>query len=127
MLQMDSFLKLNEDYTSYKNLLNNTNSDKTLFNNIFDDVEIIVDPDLEDESTVDIEDYLNQHILQCRICGNLFPSETILNDEECPICGETSQDGFIYKGKLKRKESSNDEDEDNNDNDDNNNNYEYKP
>ena len=32
---------------------------------IFDDIQIIVDPDLEDESTVDINNYLNKYILQC--------------------------------------------------------------
>lgn len=79
--------------------------------NIFDDVEIIVDPDLEDESTVDINNYLNKFILQCRICGNLFPSDEILdNNSECPICNSKSSNGFIYKGKLLHK--SNDEDDD---------------
>ena len=68
---------------------------------IYDDVEIIIDPKLEDESTVDIAEYFNKHILQCRVCGNMFPSDKILTDEdECPICGETSSDGYIYKGKL---------------------------
>lgn len=71
---------------------------------IYDDIQIIVDPDLEDESTADINDYLNKHILQCRICGNLFPSDEILdNDIECPICDSTSSEGFIYKGKLLKK------------------------
>lgn len=69
---------------------------------IFDNVDIIVDPELEDESTVDINNYLNKIILQCRICGNMFPSNEMLNnDTECPICGEISNDGFIFKGKLK--------------------------
>lgn len=73
-------------------------------NNMFDDVEIIVDPELEDESTVDINDYLNKYILQCRICGNMFPSTDILdNDTECPICDSKSANGFIYKGKLLKK------------------------
>lgn len=83
-------------------------------NNVFDDVEIVVDPELEDESTVDINDYLNKHILQCRICGNMFPSNEILdNDAECPICDSKSPDGFIYKGKLinKKKDDSDNEDE----------------
>lgn len=73
-------------------------------NNIFDNVEIIIDPELKDESTVDINDYLNKFILQCRICGNLFPSEEMLdNDSECPICDSKSQNGFIFKGKLLNK------------------------
>lgn len=71
---------------------------------IFDNVEIIVDPELEDESTIDINNYLNKYILQCRICGNMFPSDEMLdNDTECPVCNETSNDGFIFKGKLKNK------------------------
>lgn len=79
-------------------------NDKNKTNNIFDDVEIIVDPELEDESTVDINDYLNKYILQCRICGNMFPSTEILdNDIECPICDSKSSNGFIYKGKLLKK------------------------
>ena len=73
---------------------------------VFDDVEIIVDPELEDESTVDINNYVNKFILQCRICGNMFPSDEILeNETECPICGEVSNDGFIFKGKLKKKQN----------------------
>lgn len=72
--------------------------------NIFDDVEIVIDPELEDESTVDINNYLNKFILQCRICGNMFPSEELLdNDTECPICDSISSDGFIFKGKLLKK------------------------
>lgn len=71
---------------------------------IFDDIQIIVDPDLEDESTVDINNYLNKYILQCRICGNMFPSDEMLDSEsECPICDSTSTEGFIYKGKLLKK------------------------
>lgn len=78
-------------------------------NKIFDDVEIIVDPELEDESTVDINDYLNKYILQCRVCGNMFPSTEILdNDSECPICDSKSSNGFIYKGKLLKKKTNDD-------------------
>lgn len=89
----DNFLKLNDLYS---------NEEKQ--NNIFDDVEIIIDPELEDESTVDINNYINKFILQCRICGNMFPSEELLdNESECPICDSKSTDGFIFKGKLKKK------------------------
>lgn len=89
---MNNFLKLkNKDKSDIK---------------IFDDVDIIIDPELEDESTVDINNYLNKFILQCRICGNLFPSDELLKNEvECPICNEISNDGFIFKGKLKKKQS----------------------
>ena len=81
-------------------------------NNIFDDVEIIVDPELEDESTITINDYLNKYILQCRICGNMFPSTDILdNESECPICDSKSINGFIYKGKLLKKKNKDTEDE----------------
>ena len=85
---------------------------KPNINNVFDDVEIIVDPELEDESTVDINDYLNKHILQCRICGNMFPSTIILDNEtECPICDSKSAEGFIYKGRLLKKNDNKDEKE----------------
>lgn len=88
-----NFLELNDLYTS---------EEKN--DNIFDDVEIIIDPELEDESTVDINNYLNKFILQCRICGNMFPSEELLDNEtECPICDSKSSDGFIFKGKLLKK------------------------
>lgn len=79
----------------------NLNNNK---HNIFDDVDIIVDPELKDLSTIEINNYLNKHLLQCRICGNIFPSDKILNNEdECPICYNTSINGYIYKGKLKVK------------------------
>ena len=90
----NNFLQLNDMYS-------NKDSNDT---HIFDDVEIIIDPELEDESTVDINDYLNKFILQCRICGNMFPSEEMLdNDTECPICDSKSSNGFIFKGKLLKK------------------------
>lgn len=80
--------------------------------NIFDDVEIVIDPELEDESTVDINNYLNKFILQCRICGNLFPSEEMLdNDSKCPICDSQSPDGFIFKGKLLKKNKEGDKEQ----------------
>lgn len=89
-----SFLELNDLYHT------EDEEDK----DVFDDVEIIIDPELEDESTVDINNYLNKFILQCRICGNLFPSDEMLdNENECPICNSKSSDGFIFKGKLKKK------------------------
>lgn len=92
---MSSFLQLKDNYFGEEN----EQSTK-----IFDDVEIVVDPELEDESTVDINDYLGKFILQCRICGNMFPSEEMLDNEvECPICGEVSTNGFMYKGKLVNK------------------------
>lgn len=92
--------------------LNDLHSNETTDDNIFDDVEIIIDPELEDESTVDINNYLNKFILQCRICGNMFPSEELLDNEaECPICDSKSPDGFIYKGKLLKKNNDDDDDE----------------
>ena len=95
------------------NFLQLQNVDEETDNTIFDDVEIIVDPELEDESTVDINNYLNKFILQCRICGNMFPSEELLNDEEqCPICDMSSPNGFIYKGKLLNKSKNMDVPED---------------
>ena len=93
MENKNSFLQLNDLYASEENN-----------DNIFDDVEIVIDPELEDESTVDINNYLNKFILQCRICGNMFPSEELLdNDSECPICDSKSSNGFIFKGKLLKK------------------------
>lgn len=92
-MENKNFLQLNDMYSSEENK-----------NNIFDDVEIIIDPELEDESTVDINNYLNRFILQCRICGNMFPSEEMLdNESKCPICDSKSIDGFIFKGKLLKK------------------------
>ena len=86
---MNDFLKLKSE--------NNSNI------KVFDNVNIIIDPDLEDESTVNINKYINKFILQCRICGNMFPSDEILkNETKCPVCGEVSNDGFILKGKLKK-------------------------
>ena len=83
------------------NNIDNKKEKENLSPKIYDNVEIIIDPELEDESTVDIAEYFDKHILQCRICGNMFPSDEILTDkDECPICSETSSDGYVYKGKL---------------------------
>ena len=72
------------------------NTDKEKNNDIFDDVQIVIDPELEDESTIDINNYLNKFILQCRVCGNMFPSTELLDNEtECPICDSKSSDGFM--------------------------------
>lgn len=99
--ETNNFLELKDD----KSVLDSIPDNKKM-PNIFDDIEIIIDPELEDESTVDINTYLNKYILQCRICGNMFPSEELLDDNnECPICDTVSPDGFIFKGKLKPKEN----------------------
>ena len=96
----NNFLELNDMYNSEEKQ-----------NNIFDDVQIVIDPELEDESTVDINNYLNKFILQCRICGNMFPSNEVLSEEdECPICDSKSADGFIFKGKLKKKNNDDNQD-----------------
>lgn len=96
---MNSFLELNDS---------NKNNIK-----LFDDVEIIVDPKLEDESNIDINKYLNNFIFKCRICGNLFPSKDVLEDNsECPICNSQSPNGFIFKGKLLNKKEKDDASED---------------
>jgi len=83
---------------------------------IFDDVEILIDPELEDESTIDINKYMDKYVLQCRICGNQFPSAEILADDEaCIICDERSANGFIYKGKIAHKDKTITDDDINND------------
>ena len=99
---------MENNFLQLKNPYEQKDNENTI--KVFDDVEIIVDPDLEDESTVDINKYLDKNILQCRICGNLFPSSELLtNEDECPICNSKSSNGFIYKGKLVTKNDKNNE------------------
>lgn len=82
-----------------------------------DDAVIVVDPELdtgEYESSLDdlqaiidetpegevpsTDEYVNDYVYTCPICGNNFFSDTEMGeDEECPVCGEVVDD-FILAG-----------------------------
>lgn len=62
-----------------------------------DDLQAIIDetPEGEVPST---DEYVNDYVYTCPICGNNFFSDTeMAGDEECPVCGETV-DEFILVG-----------------------------
>ncbi len=87
----------------------------------FDDVAVIIDPDLDPEQVTDSIDELQQLIDEtpdgevptsdeyvgdftytCPICGNKFFNDTELAEgSECPVCGETPE-AFILMGEVSK-------------------------
>ena len=64
-----------------------------------DDLQAIIDetPEGEVPST---DEYTNDYVYTCPICGNNFFSDTEMGeDEECPVCGEVVDD-FILAGSV---------------------------
>jgi hypothetical protein len=86
-----------------------------------DDVVLVIDPDMEEtpEDTDDAieaaEDLVGQHVCKCAICGaNYVTDEEItedveIEDQECPVCGETGDQ--IVVGVITPTEELSDEDE----------------
>lgn len=68
-----------------------------------DDVVVVVDPDMEetpedtDEAVEDAEELIGQHVCKCSICGANYVCDSELDedmemeDQECPVCGETGE------------------------------------
>jgi hypothetical protein len=66
-----------------------------------DDVVLVIDPDMEevpedtDEAIDAAEDLVGQHVCKCAICGANYVTdaeiteEVEIEDQECPVCGET--------------------------------------
>lgn len=66
-----------------------------------DDVVLVIDPDMDEvpedtEEAIDAaEDLVGQHVCKCAICGANYVTDTEINeeveieDQECPVCGET--------------------------------------
>lgn len=104
---------MNKCFLELRDNIHHTSVDEKELIQLYNDVDIIVDPELDEHSTVDINNYLNDYILKCRVCGNLFPSTELLDDDsDCPICHQNSVDGFIFKGKLLSKENKQDDQDD---------------
>lgn len=97
---------------------------------VFDDVAVIIDPDLDPEQVTDSIDELQQLIDEtpdgevptsdeyvgditytCPICGNKFFNDTELKDgDECPVCGETPE-AFILMGEVSKLDDTEEKEE----------------
>jgi hypothetical protein len=87
-----------------------------------DDVVVVIDPDAEDvpedvDDAVDAaEELVGQHVCKCAICGANYVTDTEINeeveieDQECPVCGETGDQ--IVVGVITPTEELSDEDSD---------------
>ena len=76
---------------------------ETDYNPDSDDVVLVVDPEVEevpedlDQAEEQAEDLIGSHVCKCSICGaNYVTDEEItedmeMEDEECPVCGETGE------------------------------------
>lgn len=85
-----------------------------------DDVVLVIDPDMDEvpedtEEAIDAaEDLVGQHVCKCAICGANYVTDTEINeeveieDQECPVCGETGDQ--IVVGVITPTEELSDED-----------------
>lgn len=85
-----------------------------------DDVVLVIDPDMEevpedtDEAIAEAEDLVGQHVCKCAICGANYVTDAEINeeveieDQECPVCGETGDQ--IVVGVITPTEELSDED-----------------
>lgn len=95
---------------------------------VADDIVAVIDPDIDaDEMTSvaagfqqlvddaganeipETDEYIDDHIYGCPICGNKFFSETPMTDgDKCPVCGEEAN-GFVLVGEVASDEEATDE------------------
>ena len=88
-----------------------------------DDAVVVVDPDISMDDLVDnlenlqdildatvgnevatSDEYVDDHIYACPVCGNNFFSEEPMEDgEACPVCGDTP-DGYVLVGTVEDPE-----------------------
>ena len=88
-----------------------------------DDAVVVVDPDISMDDLVDnlenlqdildatvgdevatSDEYVDDHIYACPVCGNNFFSEEPMEDgETCPVCGDTP-DGYVLVGTVEDPE-----------------------
>ena len=76
-----------------------------------DDLQAIIDetPEGEVPST---EEYVNDYVYTCPICGNNFFADTEMGaDEECPVCGEVVDEFILVGGVESPSEALGSEDE----------------
>lgn len=99
----------------------NETGDDDIAEGTFDDVAVIIDPELDPEdvsSNIDelqqliddtpegetptSDEYVGDYTYTCPICGNKFFNDTELADgSECPVCGETPE-AFILMGEVSK-------------------------
>ena len=86
-----------------------------------DDVVLVIDPEMDevpdslDDAEEQAEELIGQHVCKCAICGANYVTdaeiteELELEDEECPVCGETGEQ--IVVGVITPTEELSSEDE----------------
>lgn len=96
---------------------------------VVDDIVVVTDPDLDPEdmdsqiddlqSIVDetpdgetptIDDYIDDYVYTCPVCGNnFFSDEEMSSGDTCPVCGEVP-DNFILVGDVQEADDIDDDD-----------------
>lgn len=86
-----------------------------------DDVVLVIDPDMEEvpedveEAEAEAEELIGSHVCKCSICGANYVTDAEITedmemeDDECPVCGETGEQ--IVVGVITPAEELSDEDE----------------
>lgn len=113
-----------ESLTKFKQFLEaegDDDSDVTADYTADDDVVVVIDPEMDEvpEDTEAAEDaaeeLVGQHVCKCSICGANYVTDAEINedlemeDEECPVCGETGEQ--IVVGVITPTEEISDEDQ----------------
>lgn len=114
-----------ESLTKFKQFLEaegDEDTDVTADYTADDDVVVVIDPDTdevpEDTEAAEeaAEELVGQHVCKCSICGANYVTDAEINedlemeDEECPVCGETGEQ--IVVGVITPTEELSDEDQD---------------
>ena len=113
-----------ESLTKFKQFLEaegDDDSDVTAEYTADDDVVVVIDPEMdevpEDTEAAEeaAEELVGQHVCKCSICGANYVTDAEINedlemeDEECPVCGETGEQ--IVVGVITPTEELSDEDQ----------------
>lgn len=113
-----------ESLTKFKQFLEaegDDDSDVTAEYTADDDVVVVIDPEMdevpEDTEAAEeaAEELVGQHVCKCSICGANYVTDAEINedlemeDEECPVCGETGEQ--IVVGVITPTEEISDEDQ----------------
>lgn len=113
---------LTENKVSMKRFKKESDDDTEM--EVADDIVAVIDPDVDaDEMTSvamgfqqliddaganeipETDEYIDNHIYGCPICGNKFFSDVTMADgDKCPVCGEEAN-GFVLVGEVASEES----------------------